>query len=402
MKQFSNQQYNYWYNYHGYKIDVLNGIVHPKRQRKASHFGKLGWLINGKYLAVTINNKNILIHHLIYCLFWNLSLDSIDQIDHINRNTQDNSIFNLRQCTNKLNSLNRELRSDNNTGFIGVRRTKNGKYTCSFRSKHLGTFNSAESAHNHLINKLPDLLSPEETRYVDRVTTNKRVKRDHLTDSFKSNQKHEEKLDMTTVYDTLNEEIFKHNFNESPNKISQVINQPTTRNISKEPYLPKTIRDYFKSASTITIPATKHPQYNTDNNILTNKHSHDPKTHSIPTVQHKYTQSQLKNVKYNNIYSNESNNNNNILKFQDKSTQTPVEYFQIISSSLIQYEKEKNSKKLQVEETPLEPMQICTNYGMEFIQDRKTRKMHPEYFDDSDEYEDDARSAIWTEDESDE
>jgi HNH endonuclease len=47
------------------------------------------------------------------------------QVDHIDRNTLQNRLFNLRICTQSSNMRNRRIRSCNPTGYRGVRRRGN-------------------------------------------------------------------------------------------------------------------------------------------------------------------------------------------------------------------------------------------------------------------------------------
>lgn len=47
-----------------------------------------------------------------------------DQIDHINHDRADNRLDNLREVVNQQNAQNQSLRSDNKTGFVGVRWSK--------------------------------------------------------------------------------------------------------------------------------------------------------------------------------------------------------------------------------------------------------------------------------------
>ena len=71
-------------------------------------------------------------------------------IDHIDRNTLDNRFSNLRFCDKKQNSINCKLYKNSTTGYIGVSKTKNGKYIAYITNKqkhiHLGTFQTKEEA----------------------------------------------------------------------------------------------------------------------------------------------------------------------------------------------------------------------------------------------------------------
>lgn len=49
-----------------------------------------------------------------------------DEIDHINGKRDDNRLINLRPVTRKENTRNTKLRSDNSSGFSGVKRHQSG------------------------------------------------------------------------------------------------------------------------------------------------------------------------------------------------------------------------------------------------------------------------------------
>lgn len=73
------------------------------------------------------------------------------QLDHINRNPDDNRIANLREATPQENQRNRWLPSNNTSGYPGVVFNKShGKWiasiTVSRKRIHLGTFDSKEQA----------------------------------------------------------------------------------------------------------------------------------------------------------------------------------------------------------------------------------------------------------------
>jgi hypothetical protein len=56
-------------------------------------------------------------HRLAWFMFYN---EIPNELDHINRLRDDNSINNLRSCTRVENSRNRNKRIDNTSGMIGV------------------------------------------------------------------------------------------------------------------------------------------------------------------------------------------------------------------------------------------------------------------------------------------
>jgi hypothetical protein len=72
------------------------------------------------------------------------------EIDHINHDRADNRISNLRIVDRGENARNTSLRSDNKTGYCGVRKQKNGKYSANISkngvSTNIGTFLTIEGA----------------------------------------------------------------------------------------------------------------------------------------------------------------------------------------------------------------------------------------------------------------
>jgi hypothetical protein len=78
-----------------------------------------------------------------------LNADSNQLVDHINHNTVDNRRSNLRLCNHTGSSCNRRIHSNNQSGFLGVRR-QDKKYSATIclngKDYHLGRFDTAEEA----------------------------------------------------------------------------------------------------------------------------------------------------------------------------------------------------------------------------------------------------------------
>jgi hypothetical protein len=72
------------------------------------------WHINKGYIYGLFNKEKISMQKFLKPE-WNNFL-----IDHINRNPLDNRKSNLRPVNKSQNSMNRSLRSDNNSGIVGV------------------------------------------------------------------------------------------------------------------------------------------------------------------------------------------------------------------------------------------------------------------------------------------
>lgn len=77
----------------------------------------------------------------------------VEQIDHINGDTSDNRLENLREATRSENSMNQRRPSNNTSGFKGVYwHKKRHEWRAAIQvygvKKHLGVFNSAEDAYD--------------------------------------------------------------------------------------------------------------------------------------------------------------------------------------------------------------------------------------------------------------
>jgi len=72
-------------------------------------------------------------------------------VDHIDRNTLNNRIENLRLCSYAQNAFNSKSHTDSVVPFKGVTKMPNGKFRAQIRvhgvRSHLGVFLTAESAH---------------------------------------------------------------------------------------------------------------------------------------------------------------------------------------------------------------------------------------------------------------
>ena len=79
------------------------------------------------------------------------------QVDHINRDTLDNRLENLRLVNNSANQHNRGLENPSNktTGVKGVHREDDGKFVAYFnvdkKRTHVGTFDTLEGAKSALL-----------------------------------------------------------------------------------------------------------------------------------------------------------------------------------------------------------------------------------------------------------
>lgn len=70
------------------------------------------------YICIPIRNVKYVAHRLAW--LWVHGKFPEHQLDHINRNKQDNRIINLREVTNKQNCENRGLQKNSSSGIAGV------------------------------------------------------------------------------------------------------------------------------------------------------------------------------------------------------------------------------------------------------------------------------------------
>lgn len=103
---------------------------------------------NNRYITTKISGKHWCVHRLIF--LWHNGYIP-DQIDHINRNTLDNRIENLRETTASQNICNRKLFSNNTSGMKGVHWHKHKKKWFVYvdinkKRKSIGYFDDIELA----------------------------------------------------------------------------------------------------------------------------------------------------------------------------------------------------------------------------------------------------------------
>lgn len=100
------------------------------------------------YLRVKINRKHYYVHRLIFLLLKGY-LPKL--IDHKDRNSLNNMENNLRDLSHSKNLINKGLRKDNTSGFVGITWHKKArKYEARIKHNkqeiYLGLFNDIEEA----------------------------------------------------------------------------------------------------------------------------------------------------------------------------------------------------------------------------------------------------------------
>ncbi len=129
---------------------------------------KTGRIIKGRdtngYLQVGLMKNKIrhfkLIHRLIAEVFL-LNPENKKCVDHIDNNTQNNNLINLRFATSQENSQNRAINKNNTSGTKGVFWNKNkNKWTAHIKingkSINLGSFLNKDDAINIRIQRAKD------------------------------------------------------------------------------------------------------------------------------------------------------------------------------------------------------------------------------------------------------
>ena len=100
------------------------------------------------YLVVRLNGVLYKAHRVIFKIV--TGEDPSADLDHKDRNPSDNRWDQLRPATRQQNNWNTRLRSDNTTGFCGIRRQRNGKYQARIWSngacRYFGGFPTPEEA----------------------------------------------------------------------------------------------------------------------------------------------------------------------------------------------------------------------------------------------------------------
>lgn len=94
-------------------------------------------------------SKNFMVHRLVAIHFLP-NIYGKDEVDHVNRNQQDNRVYNLRWCSSSENKLNTKIRKDNISGVKGVffdkERNKWRANVKIYKQLHSKRFNTKDEA----------------------------------------------------------------------------------------------------------------------------------------------------------------------------------------------------------------------------------------------------------------
>jgi hypothetical protein len=138
------------------RFEYRNGTLFRKKAvHKYPAGSAVGSIVTGgvarpdkKYLQTKIQGKCYAVHRLIF-MYHNGYCP--DQLDHINRDSLDNRIENLRPATSSQNMMNRKLFSNSKSGYSGVSWHKaSGKWfvyvDSNKRRRNIGYFEDLELA----------------------------------------------------------------------------------------------------------------------------------------------------------------------------------------------------------------------------------------------------------------
>jgi hypothetical protein len=109
----------------------------------------MGYASRKGYLRFFFGRRQYSVHRFAWFYFYGEWPKG--QIDHINGDPADNRISNLRCVTPQENAQNqKKAKSTNMTGLLGVTPSGSGfqaRITIGGKAKHLGSFRSAQEAH---------------------------------------------------------------------------------------------------------------------------------------------------------------------------------------------------------------------------------------------------------------
>lgn len=128
------------------------------RKKRAGHMpaGSMAGCIDEGYIRISIDKKMFRAHRLAWLYVYGHFPSGV--IDHIDGNTSNNQIRNLRDVNNSVNAQNlkRAMKTNNSTGMLGVSKRKNGTFLAQIfangKTKYLGVFKSPHEAHQAYLN----------------------------------------------------------------------------------------------------------------------------------------------------------------------------------------------------------------------------------------------------------
>jgi hypothetical protein len=135
-------------DYPNYSVSNLGNVKNNKTGRI------LKTRVHKGYLVINLYNNNVMKHKPIHRLVGNAFIQNPQNklcIDHVDTDTTNNNVNNLRWATIAENSQNRSISSNNTSGTTGVHYNKaSNKWYANIKfngkSQHIGSYNTKEDA----------------------------------------------------------------------------------------------------------------------------------------------------------------------------------------------------------------------------------------------------------------
>lgn len=110
------------------------------------------------YIVISLKGKSYRAHRLAWFYCFNEWPQNL--IDHIDKNTSNNKLENLREATKSQNQQNTNLQCNNTSGYKGVYwHTSAKKFMAQIKilgkNKYLGLYNTAEEAYEAYLKAVP-------------------------------------------------------------------------------------------------------------------------------------------------------------------------------------------------------------------------------------------------------
>lgn len=121
--------------------DAETGILRWKKSSGSARAGDIAGKpsLSGKklYVKFRIIGRTVYAHRVIAFMF--LGLEDHMQVDHINGNSTDNRLCNLRVVDDQINNMNLRMQKRNKLGITGVKITRSGSYHAriEFKNQHI-------------------------------------------------------------------------------------------------------------------------------------------------------------------------------------------------------------------------------------------------------------------------
>lgn len=141
--------------------DMATGVFTWKISPARNVFigSEAGSLNDAGYICIRYKGQGYLAHNLAWLYVYGEWILFLDHKDTVRKH---NAIFNLRKANQSYNGANRKIGSNNKTGFKGVHVNRHGTYEagikCNGKRIYLGTFPTAESAHEAYCKKAIELF----------------------------------------------------------------------------------------------------------------------------------------------------------------------------------------------------------------------------------------------------